>query len=481
VLAQDLPQPRLAPGGRVLLLNPPAPELVIRDYYCSKTTKSNYIFQPVDLLMQSGRMAEHYSIALIDAVVDRLSPEQARDKIMAFKPDAIFFLSGAVSWTYDLPFLKSVKESLGGACWLVGSGDIFQEEGERWLAEFPFIDAAIRDFANADALNFLLGRDSQLDNLHYRDQGQLRSALGKRQRNTYFELPKPRQELFQNPRYHFSFVRREPFATVLTDFGCPYPCTFCIMSTLGSKFREVDSVLAELRDLKALGVRDIFFIDQTWGVNRERNLELCRRMIEENLNFGWVTYCRVDIINEENLKAWKAAGCHTLIFGVEFADAEMLKKYKKGYRPQQIMEGLALARRLGIRTVGTFIIGLPEDTRESIEATIQLARDLPLDYASFNVAVPRHGTPLRGQARSEGIIDDLRVMDQSGAAIAMPTRHLTQKEVMRLKQKAIFSFYLRPGYLWRRITSAGSWRELLMQAREGFALLARTAGWEPRV
>jgi len=131
---------------KVLLLNPPAPELVIRDYYCSKTTKSNYIFEPVDLLMQSGRLAEKYQVALIDAVVDRLSPDACRRAIEAFGPDAIFFLSGAISWTYDFPFLESVKKRLGPGAILVGSGDIFQEDAVRWLEEFPFIDAVVRDF-----------------------------------------------------------------------------------------------------------------------------------------------------------------------------------------------------------------------------------------------------------------------------------------------------------------------------------------------
>jgi anaerobic magnesium-protoporphyrin IX monomethyl ester cyclase len=471
-LAQADPAPPAA-RPRALLLNPTAPELVIRDYYCSKTTKSNYIFQPVDLLMQSGRLAEHYELRFIDAVVDRLSPEACRAQVLEYRPDVIVFLTGAISWEADLPFVRGLKEALGGACRTVASGDIFQEEALRWMEEQPWLDAAIRDFANEDALRYLQGRDEGLENIVYRRNGELKEASTKRARNSYFEMPLPRQELFQNPRYHFSFVRDKPFATVLTDFGCPYPCTFCIMSTLGSKFRSVDSVMEELRGLKRLGVKEIFFIDQTWGVAKERNLELCERMVKEGLSFGWVTYCRVDVINEEVLRAWREAGCHTLIFGVEFADAEMLKRYRKGYRPDQIAQGLKTAQALGIRTVGTFILGLPEDTRDSIEATIELACDLPLDFASFNVAVPRYGTPLRGQAKGDGLIGDLRSMDQAGGTVAMPTRHLTQADVQGLKRKAIFRFYLRPSFLWRRLTSIRSWWELKSQLAEGWALLRR--------
>lgn len=466
-------------GGRtkkVLLLNPPAPELVIRDYYCSKTTKSNYIFHPIDLLMQSGRLAERYQVALIDAVVDRISPDDCLARIQELAPEAIVFLSGAISWTYDFPFLQKVKERLGGNTLLVGSGDIFQEDAVRWLEEFPFIDAVVRDFANEDVVNILEGRSEELENVVLRRGDSLVTVENKRARKTYFDIPVPRQDLFVNDRYRFSFTRRRPFATVLTDFGCPYPCSFCIMSTLGSKFRSVDSVMEELRQLKSLGVKDIFFIDQTWGVDRQRNLELCRRMVEEGLDFGWVTYTRVDVVDEEVLAAWRDAGCHTLIFGVEFASAEMLKRYRKGYRPTQIEEGLALTQNMGIRTVGTFILGLPEDTLESVEATIELACELPLDFASFNVAVPRHGTPLRKQARDQGLIGDLRVMDQAGLQVAMPTQKLSREDVTRLRRKAILRFYLRPGYLWRRLTSVSSLEELGAQLQEGVALLSRATG-----
>lgn len=465
---------------RVLLLNPPSPELVIRDYYCSKTTKSNYIFQPVDLLMQSGRLSEHYEVGFIDAVVDRMSADACMAAIEEYSPDAVVFLSGAISWTYDFPFLEAVKEKLGGDLVLVGSGDIFQEDAARWLEEYPFIDAVIRDFSNEDAVRFLRGEEDHLENIVFRKGVSVVAVEHKRARKSYFDMPLPQHDLFLNPRYHFSFVRRKPFATVLTDFGCPYPCSFCIMSTLGSKFRSVDSVMKELRRLRALGVKEIFFIDQTWGVEKRRNLELCRRMVEENLGFGWVTYSRVDLVNEEVLSAWREAGCHTLIFGVEFASPELLKRYRKGYKPQQIADGLELTRRTGIRTVGTFILGLPEDTKETLDMTIRLACELPLDFASFNIAVPRHGTPLRQQAKDQGLIEDLRVMDQAGSRVAMPTHHLTRQEVMWFKRKAIARFYLRPAYLWRRLTSVSSWQELGSQVREGLAMLYRTAGMGTR-
>ena len=140
------------------------------------------------------------------------------------------------------------------------------------------------------------------------------------------------------------------------------------------------------------------------------------------------------------------------MLGVESASPAMLKAYRKGYKADQVAGGLQLVRDAGIRTVGTFILGLPEDTRESMEETIRLACTLPLDFASFSVAVPRFGTPLRLQAKAEGLIEDLRVMDQSGETVAMATHTLSRQEVLALKRQAVRRFYLRPSYLLRRLS-----------------------------
>lgn len=457
---------------KVLLLNPPASDLVIRDYYCSKTTKSNYIYSPVDLLLQSGWLATRFEVSVIDAVVDRMDEESCLRAAKTGKPDAVFFLTGAISWTRDFVFLERLKRELGGVPF-IGSGDIFQEEGERWLAENPFIDAAVLDFTNEDALHFLEGRDDLLENAVFRRKGVVSRARRARPRASGYAVPRPRHELFENSRYRFSFVRRRPFATVLTDFGCPYPCQFCIMGSLPSKARTPDNVLEELRFLGRRGVKELFFIDQTWGLHRERNLEISERMASEKLGFGWVAYSRVDIVEPKTLAAWKKAGCHTLMFGVEFGDDALLKSYAKGYDLAQVRRGLALAREAGIRTVGTFIIGVPEDTKESVGRTIRLACELPLDFASFNVAVPRHATGLRARAKNEGLIDDLRSMDQSGATVAMATHSLSRGEVAAWRREAILRFYFRPGYLWRRLRGVDSWFELRSQVTEGAALLRR--------
>jgi hypothetical protein len=103
-----------------------------------------------------------------------------------------------------------------------------------------------------------------------------------------------------------------------------------------------------------------------------------------------------------------------------------------------------------------------------------MAVELDMDFMSLNMAVPRFGTPFRERALELGLADaqDL-VMDQGGADAFLPTSTLDRAKMLALKKRMVRRFYLRPGYLWRRVTDTRSWYELTAQVREGFALLRR--------
>lgn len=450
----------------VLLLNPPGSRTYIRDYYCSKVSKSNYVFEPIDLLMLSGILAEHHTVSVVDAIADRLDDVGFLKKFHALKPEVVIAVNGAVSLEEDLRTL-SVLASAGSR--IVVSGDAFLEKPETWLEKHPFIEAIVLDFTSDDILSYLEGRPDEAPSIVSR------CSIGKdyvRPKGEKFSLPIPRHDLFNSQNYNLSLVRHKSFATVLTDYGCPFPCSFCVMPCLGYRYRPVENVIEELRYLKKLGVREIYFRDQTFGTIREKTSELCRLMIEERFGFGWVCACRVDLVNRELLTQMRAAGCHTIVFGVESGSETILNAYRKGYKKQQIQDAFKLSRELGIRTVATFMIGLPDDTWETAMETVNFLKLIQCDFASFNIAVPRAGTPLREDAIRLGLTtSDTVVMDQSGSAVVMPSKHLTKDEIMRLKTLALRSFYLRPSYLLRRLLSIRSWYELKEQIREGFHLL----------
>jgi len=458
---------------RVLLLNPPGRRIYIRDYFCSKTTKSNYLFHPVDLVTLSGTVGSAHDVSVLDCVAERLNPAAARERIAALDPEVVLSLVGSVSWDEDREFLGGLHAD---GRRVLAIGDVLHEKSEERMRDEPWLEACLHVFSNRDVLHYLDGERESIEDMTVRAGDGTPERLlrvERKKRKGSFEIPRPRHELFPKHGYHFSFARKAPFATVLTDYGCPYPCTFCVIGTLGYQSRPVAGVLEELDALRADGVHEIFFMDQTFGVQRERALELCAAL-EERGDLSWTGYARPDLADDELLGAMSRAGCHTVMFGVESAEDELLSLYKKGYSSSIVGDAFRRAKRHGLRTVGTFIIGLPEETEESLRRTLELAVALEMDFMSVNMAVPRFGTPFREKAIELGLAstEDL-VMDQGGEDAFLPTHTLDRESMLTMKKQMIRRFYLRPSYLWQRLKSVSSLYELRAQAREGLALLRR--------
>ena len=458
---------------KVLLLNPPGKRLYLRDYFCSKVSQADYITQPVDLLMLSGILSAQFEVHFMDAIAGKLSIEAALKEIRRIDPFAVISLFGAVSLSEDLDFAAQIKE-IRRDIRMVGIGDVFNSGGERYLGAGSPLDALLLDFTAPDIVSYLNGDYGAINDMVIRDGAKVFPAKTKRSAGR-FDIPVPLHQLFTKYNYRHPFVRSGKFATVLADYGCPYPCSFCVMGTLGFKVRPVNQVIAELKLVKSLGIDEVLFHTQTFGAHASSAKELCHEMAAADLRLGWTCFSRVDVADPELLDAMKKAGCHTIIFGVESGSDDILKKYRKGYTREQINSTVDYCDRIGIETVGTFIIGLPEETNETMAATLRLLKTIKLDYASFNVAVPRIGTALREEAVSYGLVDkDCDIMDQSGSDIAMASRSLTKEEISGYRRKAVFSFYFRARYIFRRLMKIRSWRHFTRQLHQAVALVKNT-------
>lgn len=454
---------------KILLLNPPGKKLYIRCYYCSKVSKANYIPPPIDLVFISGILSRDYEVELIDAIVGKLNDNQCIKEINKINPDAIISLTGAASWDEDEIFFKKLKASKDYT--LILNGDLLLKEGAKNLGKYSFIDAIMLNFTTDDILNYLSGNYKNIKNMVYRDKGGTVVTPSKDKKGGFY-IPVPRHELFKKYKYRMTFMKSYPMTTVLTDFGCPYNCEFCIMANLGFKYRNVGEIIKELKYIVSIGIKEVYFSDQTFGAIKKRNIDLCKRIIENKINLRWFCFSRVDVLDYTTLKLMKKAGCHLIMFGVESANENILKIYRKDYNLSDIRKTFKSAKKLGIKTMGTFILGLPEDNMKSCLKTIKLASELDCDYASFSFAVPRINTRLREKALKKKLItEDVQKMDQTGTQIAMPTYSLSKKDMQKLRRKALISFYLRPSYMLKRLLSIDSFSEFKIQIGEAWGML----------
>ena len=194
-------------------------------------------------------------------------------------------------------------------------------------------------------------------------------------------------------------------------------------------------------------------------------------MERRRYGFGWAAFVRADTSDDDLLAAMRRAGCHTVIFGVESGDETALVEMKKDLTTAELRAGFERARRAGLRTAATILLGLPGETHERFERTLAIVRELAPDFLSVNVAVPRNGTALRREALNEGLVDPSVAPDQSGTTISIRPRAIAREDVMRMRSRAVREFYLRPRFIARRALDVRSIGELAMLATNARALL----------
>ncbi|MBK8180985.1 MAG: hypothetical protein IPK67_19265 [Planctomycetes bacterium] len=311
---------------RVLLLNPPGRRTYIRDYFCSKTTKSNYLFHPIDLVVLSGTLAERHETQVLDAMAEGLDEERALRAWRGPLPDAVISLVGSVSWDEDRAFLARLAR-LGPRA--LALGDVLQEDSETRLAEEPWLEAALHVFVNQDAVHYLEGNLAEVREMTLRrPDGRIERIRSRgKQRGSYRLAPAPRT------------VSRSRLSLLLRPFGalsprrsrttrCPYPCTFGVIGTLGFQTRPVQDVLEELDHLRARHARGVLH-GPDLRRPKPRALELCLAL-ERRGDLSWTAFTRPDTADDGLFAAMARAGCHTVIMGVESADEDVLASTERG-------------------------------------------------------------------------------------------------------------------------------------------------------
>jgi hypothetical protein len=447
--------------AKVMLLNPPGDRIYLRDSYCSKVSKAAYLTPPVDLLMISGYLGGRHEIVALDAMADRLAFDSAMGRIAASRPGFIISLFGLASFDNDIAFFKLIKKALPRVKLLI-SGDAGFDDTEKLLSDNTFIDAVLLDYASTGWLPYLDGDEKNSVDIAFLSKGAYccrRSA-----RAEEYSAGVPRHEIFPYKKYRMPFARSLPYTGVVTDFGCPFKCDFCLIGQLPYKMRPVEEVLDELEYLKGLGIKYFSFGDQTFGVDRKRTALLLEGMNKREIGLPWGCFSRADLLAEDKLLLMKQAGCELLMIGVESGSQGLLDRYHKNTTLETIRRAFALCRKHRIRTVATFIIGLPGETRQTYDQTMKLALELDPDFASFNLPVAKPLTPLKYMAEKENW-DISRQGDQSNEA-GIVSSEVSPEMMKQWQKEAVRKFYLRPEYLIKRLLSMRSLTELRINLQE---------------
>ena len=388
---------------RVLLIAPPWLD-IYGDY--KEASKLGCISSPLGLAYLGAAVQEKGGqVKVVDMETEGVNIHDLLPIISEFDPDLIGITATTPVYTNTKALAAEIKQArphtplvLGGVHSTVVGREALEEceyfdfqvvgEGEETIQE------VMEALEQGRSLAGILG-------VIYRDNGAIVENPRRPLEMTADHLPVPDRNLLPTDKYVHSlpgkgFIR---YATLFTSRGCPFHCIFCSQHTMhGRKMRwhSLERVMVELDQIvNQLGVEHIIIMDETLTLDRERTLELCRRIKEAGLKFTWEGWTRAETIDEELLTEMKSAGLIRLSFGIESGDAEMLKIIKKGITLEGVRRAYRIADKVGLETRGSAILGHPYETRETAWRTIKFCRSIKeCQQLYLNVATPYPGTEL---------------------------------------------------------------------------------------
>jgi hopanoid biosynthesis associated radical SAM protein HpnJ len=247
---------------------------------------------------------------------------------------------------------------------------------------------------------------------------------------------------------YFIGYLQHPYISLYTGRGCRSKCTFCLWpQTVGGqryRTRSVDHVLAEIARAQRHfpQVKEYFFDDDTFTDDLPRAEAIARGL--GKLGVTWSCNAKADVPHT-SLKIFRDNGLRLLLVGYESGSQAILNNIKKGIRIDRAREFTRHARALGITIHGTFIMGLPGETRETIEETIRFAQDIDPHTLQVSLAAPYPGTALYRQAQEQGWLSDEALVDGSGVQTSvLGYPHLPRTEIFASVEAFYRRFYFRP-------------------------------------
>jgi hopanoid biosynthesis associated radical SAM protein HpnJ len=417
--------------------------------------------------------------ALIEGarLVDAPPHDQTRDDVLRIARDyeLVILHTSAPTLRGDAELAEALKsQNPHVQVGLVGAhAAVLPEETLRASEAIDFVGRKEFDFTCRDVA---LGKTlAEIDGLSFRHEGKVTHNPERAMIEDFDALPSVMDVYARNleiERYFIGYLKH-PYVSHYSGRGCPAQCTFCLwpQTVGGHKYRTKSpaSVAREMEHARTLfpQVKEFFFDDDTFTAYQPRAREIAREL--GKLGITWSCNARANV-NYETLKTMRDNGLRLLLVGYESGVQRILDNIKKGIRIEEAREFTANCRKLGITIHGTFILGLPGETPETIRETIEFAKSLDVFSIQVSLAAPYPGTELYRQAKENGwFAGDAHLVDDFGQqAAALEYDGLTRDEIFRSVERFYKSYYFRPRPIARMIGEMlGDWDMTKRRLREG--------------
>jgi anaerobic magnesium-protoporphyrin IX monomethyl ester cyclase len=378
---------------KVLLINPPYPF-------------DEFPTPPFGLVSLGGYLLEQgIDVKIEDYIVTPYSKERVKRILAEYSPDVVGATGVTMNINTSLRIMRDYKEIDPDIIAVMG-GPHVTFDAENILLKNNSIDCVVRGEGEITFVEFLrelsMGRSPKyVAGTSCRENGRVIHNEDRPFIEDINILPYPARHLVQLSKYKAMGLP----VNMITSRGCPYKCIFCVgRKMIGKKIRNFDvkRVVDEFELISRMGFNQINIVDDLFTANKKRCIAICDEIINRGISHKWNAFSRVDTVSKELLEKLKEAGCATLCFGIESGNQEILDTIKKRTTLEKCRKAVALCNACGIEPMASYILGLPGETRETVEKTLKFAEQLCTNYG-FHILAPFPGTEVREKCEAYGV------------------------------------------------------------------------------
>jgi anaerobic magnesium-protoporphyrin IX monomethyl ester cyclase len=367
--------------------------------------------------------SEGFHAELKDFIAEEVTLDQSIKSIINFIPEILVLETSTPSIYSDLDVAKEIKLKINSKIVLVGPhASALPEE----LIRNNFIDYIIPfeyEYTLLDLVKCMSGSNfspQSIKGVYYSENGSSHFT-GKRELIEDLDLlPYPERDDVPLIKYTDPSCKGFPNISIIASRGCPNQCIFCVEPSLfygkpNFRKRKPEKVVDEIEFIiDKYKPEEIYFDDSSFTLSKKLSASISREIINRNMKIKWS--CMADVsVDYDTMKIMKESGCEGLKFGVESVDPKILENTQKNISIGQVEVFVQNCKKLGLYTHGTFMFGLPGETRQSIQKTTDFALSLDLTSCQFSVATPYPGTKFYELAKKEGWLttEDFRKFEGS--------------------------------------------------------------------
>lgn len=346
--------------------------------------------------------------------------------------ELVIIQSSIVDYKTEIEFARKIKKMTGAKIGFIG----------------PFA-SAMPDIFSKDADFIIIGEPEDIF-LRISDTWLPKGIIKSEPIQNLDSLPFPKWDKFPYHNYTYQpIIKKGPVLPIVSSRGCTYFCNYCPYKAFYGAFRErsAKNVIAEIKYLTGYyNIKGIIFRDPIFTANKQRAKEIAQGIIDNGIHIKWVCETHLNSLDKEMLQLLKKAGLVGINVGIESADPYVLKMASRVNAEIKHQENIIkFCDEIGIKVSAFYMIGMQEDTEESIKRTITYAKRLNTHIAQFFIFTPFPGTKKYDELKNQIIAADWEEFTAFNPVFKH--KNLSSKQLLKLKNYAFVSYYFRPRYL----------------------------------